>query len=696
MATAVSKRNHFWFGTIDSMRWFPTPNSGADVTSEGWESGGALLDGGGYQAHSFGSHGNYIYEWPPSSSQKTAQVMKSYRDGTFGRGLLYFVDPLQFHTNILPPYWADPSMTLDNEVLNLAKEPASVHVTEEPTPNPDIYGLPVKSARYDLDDVLSGWRGTGKALFVPIPKDHSLLFGAMYTHTGLGRVLMRKVYHDGELGPALEVPARSTAAVEVADIVADSSDSKGVYLFIGKTGIGAGSVTLSAMIGRLIETRKTTTQSIATNLFTNPRLKGDGTWAEVRRNRFVNPVISSPSTSGFTVVPGTGGAASLSNPGAITPPSGTGASFAVRATWTTSSSGGFPDLLTDSLPIQPSEGVPYSLWARRSTPGVLRLRVYWLGETTIIHESSPVLAANQWYLFEGVTPVRPSAAEVRFGIAPANGEYPTAGFFIDATWFTSDPQRIRFDGSSPDFSVDPDMRTRWLGAENASESVMEIETVAGMTAMNCVAGVSTKNGKPTVRLIPNANNTASYVFFAIPASARALGTLRATAILDAPITGPTVQPGRLQVNDPYQNSDATPNEAGTYSRSLVYSDLTGAYRALLRHGGGLGSGDVWWTDIGLFAGDYTGPWFSGSSGGVVIDGKNYTPRWDGEPNNSTSTAWTPTPELDRLREDPWIGGQGHSGCRFAGVPTYVKYSGVNGGQVGFAATFREVGHWTYN
>lgn len=48
-----------------------------------------------------------------------------------------------------------------------------------------------------------------------------------------------------------------------------------------------------------------------------------------------------------------------------------------------------------------------------------------------------------------------------------------------------------------------------------------------------------------------------------------------------------------------------------------------------------------------------------------------------------------------ITSGPWVGGQGHSGCRFVGKPTEVKNTGVNGGQVGFAASFREIGMWLY-
>lgn len=41
----------------------------------------------------------------------------------------------------------------------------------------------------------------------------------------------------------------------------------------------------------------------------------------------------------------------------------------------------------------------------------------------------------------------------------------------------------------------------------------------------------------------------------------------------------------------------------------------------------------------------------------------------------------------------WSPGLGHSGCRFVGNPSWTATSGVQGGQIGYAATLREVGDW---
>lgn len=52
---------------------------------------------------------------------------------------------------------------------------------------------------------------------------------------------------------------------------------------------------------------------------------------------------------------------------------------------------------------------------------------------------------------------------------------------------------------------------------------------------------------------------------------------------------------------------------------------------------------------------------------------------------------TPTTANQTLTE--WLGGQGNSGCRFVGSPTYIENTGVNGGQISYAASFKEVGDW---
>ena len=247
---AYQSRSALWFGTSAGyMDWFPTPLSGAEMSPEGWESGGSLLNGGGYQQNSFGSHKVYTFEWPESSSREAAARMKAFADGTYGRGLIYFIDPLIYDKNVLPAQWADPSMVLGYEGVShvYGENPIAVD-----TITPRINNLPIKSAQYDLTYIPAGFRGTEDAVFVPIPEGHSLLLGAVYSATGTGGVFVSWQDSNGVIQSAqrlTEVPPGETTRF-LPDIAVQG---EGVWLWVGKTSSGASSVTLSSLIARLVK-----------------------------------------------------------------------------------------------------------------------------------------------------------------------------------------------------------------------------------------------------------------------------------------------------------------------------------------------------------------------------------------------------------------------------------------------------------
>lgn len=248
---AYSKRNALWFGTLSGgMDWFPTPIQGAEMSPEGWSGGGTLLNGGGYQTNSFGSHKTYTFEWPQSSSREVAGLMKGYADGTYGRGLIYFIDPLIYDQNILPAQWADPSMVLGYEGVS--------HVygetpTGSNTPNRTLNKLPFRSVTYDLGYVSSGFRGQDDAVFIPIPEGHTLLIGAVYTSSGTGGVFATPQSPSGLLQPNRKL-SKVNPITPDGLVIDRFNDVEGIWLWIGKSSSGAAAVTVSAMIARLVKT----------------------------------------------------------------------------------------------------------------------------------------------------------------------------------------------------------------------------------------------------------------------------------------------------------------------------------------------------------------------------------------------------------------------------------------------------------
>lgn len=240
------KRCGLWFGTQNYMRWLPTPNSGADSSPTGWQEEGTLANGGGYSFSSHGSHKRFTYEWPTSSARETAQLMKSFADGSYGRGLLYFISPLIYDTNILPARVASPSMAsgLEGGSLVYGVEPSITSVGV----GKNLY--PIYATSYNLQDYHVGFREEYGAVFLPIPEGYTLHLGAAYTRTGGGGVFVSPQTSPGVVGATVRLAELNPEGNYVVQNT--FSGVAGVWLWVGKTSAGAASVTLRGMTGRLI------------------------------------------------------------------------------------------------------------------------------------------------------------------------------------------------------------------------------------------------------------------------------------------------------------------------------------------------------------------------------------------------------------------------------------------------------------
>lgn len=168
-----------------------------------------------------------------------------------------------------------------------------------------------------------------------------------------------------------------------------------------------------------------------------------------------------------------------------------------------------------------------------------------------------------------------------------------------------------------------------------------VEIVRAWTGVRVTPALSSHNGRPAVRLIPNsASNADSYIRFDMPVELNASGTFRATLIREGPITG-TVNSsvfGTIVVTSPKHSSSVAQNEIGTYDLRVDYNDLTSSpARMQLYHGGLLGSGDVTFVDIGLFSVPYDGRIFDGDTPPFMYRDQMVYPMWDGVPGESTSS-----------------------------------------------------------
>lgn len=240
-----------WFGTEEWMQWVATPLSGASFNPDGWNASGSFLNGGAYAIHSWGSAMRYDFEWRKSSTREEAALMHSYRNGTYGRGLIYFIDPLIYDQNILPKRWADPSMVYDDEGMSHLYEIEPTRVTNSAF---KTNKLPAYGVRYDLAKVPPGM-SMDDSVFIPIPEGYTLRLGAVHDQTGTGGVFYSEVHEGKVIGETKRLTAvKSNDAILLPDSV--TPGIVGIRLWIGRTDSTASSLTLYGLIGRLIKTEQ--------------------------------------------------------------------------------------------------------------------------------------------------------------------------------------------------------------------------------------------------------------------------------------------------------------------------------------------------------------------------------------------------------------------------------------------------------
>lgn len=169
-------RDRMWFGTEEAMTWIETPQTGADVSPVGFSASGTNLQGGGYERTSWDSHKVFVFSWGNSTSLEMASLLHSYRDGTYGRGLIWFHDPMYYQVNILPGRVADPSMAVNYEAPPLIRDNFPRFTPTAANPN----RLPILTAIYDVADAYNAETAEDE-IFIPIPPGFTLSLGAVYT-----------------------------------------------------------------------------------------------------------------------------------------------------------------------------------------------------------------------------------------------------------------------------------------------------------------------------------------------------------------------------------------------------------------------------------------------------------------------------------------------------------------------------------
>lgn len=327
------------------------------------------------------------------------------------------------------------------------------------------------------------------------------------------------------------------------------------------------------------------------------------------------------------------------------------------------SSGQTVTLLTPK-PVSPFLGYTASIWVKGDAGKVVRIDMHELTSTSGLvgtTSSSNYTLSGSWERISVTRVMGSTAALAEISVVNVNAVTNTVyldSALLEKTLSVND----YFDGSLGDAG---DFRFAWTGLANQSTSIEAGVGVSEIGSGDQIVAVqslewSEDRGR-SVRLIPTGPANATNVERGVPIASTSIVantvtlqrnktyTIVGRMRLEAPLTG-TLDSSRSRRiwysndggNSFISGSTQSPNVAGEYAHSLVIQTTSAGENVVyLGHGGEYGSGDVWWDQVMVIEGVYSGPYFDGS----LPDTDDTTYIWNGATDASTS-AITVSPLLN--------------------------------------------------
>ena len=229
----------FYMGTRHQMLEVRAPSVNMPSSKQGYFNKVDFLNGGTSIRRSTAAHKNYTMTWNMMDRDEARKVL-DLADGVYGSGPIYVHDPIAADRNVLPQWWATPSIgARDGLPLNDGDRGEAVT-----TPSNSL-GFPTNSVLYTVTS------GSTRRVWVPIPAGHTAWVGA-YGEDGTGGSVVAT--------PTVDATTDGTpVTLTLMDVTSDDSrfnesfDSTsydGVELSLG----GSGSVTLSGIMVQVLET----------------------------------------------------------------------------------------------------------------------------------------------------------------------------------------------------------------------------------------------------------------------------------------------------------------------------------------------------------------------------------------------------------------------------------------------------------
>lgn len=235
-----------YFGTLERMQMLNAALSELPVTGSGYSEILNYVNGGSDVVSSRASARVFDMSW--SGTPNEINPFKHYQQGYYGDGLIYMIDPMTEHYNIIMPNWASPKLIEVGDWKNFYTESEVLFVDTVP----NVYNQPSRSASWAIEGSVG--EVPTQVLTLPIPPTKTLHLGASGFSSGNAVIRVQPINLNNTLASTTDLTIIDPELATRMNSSFAGSSYKAVQVYFTRTALTDSSIILTSMMGQLWDT----------------------------------------------------------------------------------------------------------------------------------------------------------------------------------------------------------------------------------------------------------------------------------------------------------------------------------------------------------------------------------------------------------------------------------------------------------
>lgn len=240
--------NNFTTGMLS----IPMPQQGGEAGSAGFSQVIEYEYGGADVFSSPQTRRRYEFEWTGTKVTGSDGIdqIKRLSAGEFGNGLIYFADPYNYTTNLLPPAWASPSL-IRSGWRSIYDTPPSSYSTAAAG---NTTNRPRLSPVFNIENAAGVAPKDGRSFCVlPIPPEKVLNVGFTGSATGSAVVRVRPINYDGSYGLTSDLTLIPHSSPTQMNQAFSGATYKAVEIYFTRTSAAPSTLTITSGMAQLLD-----------------------------------------------------------------------------------------------------------------------------------------------------------------------------------------------------------------------------------------------------------------------------------------------------------------------------------------------------------------------------------------------------------------------------------------------------------